>query len=74
MEGEWGKDFDFEILWCVSEDGLNIDRGYMIPKDRIYNLDIKKGKRVSQYIKIRQDYIELQTKSLLRKLMKYGKR
>ena len=43
MEGEWSKDFDFEILWCVSEDGLNIERGYMIPKDRIYNLDIKEG-------------------------------
>lgn len=43
LKGEWSKDFDFEILWCVGEDGLKIDRGYMIPKDKIYNTEIKKG-------------------------------
>lgn len=43
MEGEWGKDFDFEMLWCISKDGLNIDRGYMIPRKEIYNLDTKEG-------------------------------
>jgi len=39
---EYNKPYDIMILWCVSEDGLNIERGYIIPK-----LEIKKRTSVA---------------------------
>lgn len=43
LEREWNKEFDIEILWCVSEDGLTVDRGYIIPKKKIYDQETKVG-------------------------------
>lgn len=38
ISGEKGKKFDVVILWCVSEDGKNIDRGYIIPEKEITDI------------------------------------
>lgn len=38
---EWYKDFDIEILWCIIKN--KIDRVYIVPKKKIYDLDTKKG-------------------------------
>lgn len=43
LEREWYKNFDCEILWCASTDGKTIERGYIIPKNKIYDLETKKG-------------------------------
>lgn len=43
LESEWNKEFDIEILWCVSKDGLTVEREYIIPKKNIYDPDMKKG-------------------------------
>lgn len=32
---EYKKKYDIMILWCISKDKLCIERGYIIPKDRI---------------------------------------
>lgn len=37
LEREWNKDFDIEILWCISEDGTSVDRGYITLKKDIYD-------------------------------------
>jgi len=42
LEREWGKEFDVEILWCISEDGLNVERGYIVPK-----IEIEEGKSIT---------------------------
>jgi len=39
LKREWNKEFDVEILWCISEDRLDIERGYIIPQKRIYDPD-----------------------------------
>lgn len=43
LEGEWYKEFDVMIFWCISEDGSCVDRGYMIAKKEIYNPETKEG-------------------------------
>ena len=35
FDKEWNKKFDFEILWCISDDGLIVERGYIIPKKEV---------------------------------------
>lgn len=43
LEREWYKDFDIEVLWCVSDDDSCIERGYIIIKKEIYNQETKEG-------------------------------
>ena len=38
FEGEWEKEFDYEICYCASKDGKTIDRIYIIPKK---DIDVK---------------------------------
>ncbi len=43
LQREWNKEFDIEICWCISKDGLNVERGYIFWKQDIYNSDTKEG-------------------------------
>lgn len=37
LSREWIKEFDYLIIYCISEDGRTIERIYFIPKTEIYN-------------------------------------
>lgn len=43
LQREWNKDFDIEICWCISKDGLNVERGYIFWKKYIYDSEKKEG-------------------------------
>lgn len=43
LKREWNKDFDIEICWCISKDGLNVERGYIFWKKYIYDSETKEG-------------------------------
>lgn len=32
LKREWNKDFDIEICWCISKDGLYVERVYILEK------------------------------------------
>lgn len=42
-KSDWYKNYDIQILWCASNDGLRIERGYIILKKTIYDIETKKG-------------------------------
>lgn len=35
---EWFKEFDIEILWCISSDGSSVERGYIYKKKDMCNI------------------------------------
>ena len=35
LDREWKKEINNMIFWCISNDGKNIERGYIIPKEEI---------------------------------------
>jgi hypothetical protein len=44
LKREWNKDFDIEVCWCISKDGLNVERLYIFWKKYIYDSEKKEGK------------------------------
>lgn len=56
LDTEWNKEFDIEILWCISEDGMSIERGYIIPKKVIRQKTISIVKNPSKGVQWYEEY------------------
>jgi hypothetical protein len=51
LDREWSKKFGHMILWCASKNGKRIERGYIIPKNEIYDPETDLGRRSITIVK-----------------------
>jgi len=71
LEREWYKEFDYEMCYCVSKDGKNIERIYITPnkeiKDKRKSIVIYKSHQYSRGPSWYDDYL-IRDEEILRKV------